>query len=80
MAVTMVIGNRHDLSLSVLRPAYTMAAVVANEFAEATTNLYLSALFEIGLVLFVITVIVNASARLLVWRVARGRAVGSAAL
>jgi phosphate transport system permease protein len=80
MAVTMVIGNRHDLSVSVLEPGYTMAAIIANEFREATTNLYLSALFEIGFVLFVVTVIVNASARLLVWRVARGSAVGSRAL
>ncbi len=80
MAVTMVIGNRHDISLSVLQPAYTMAAAIANEFSEATTDLYLSALFEVGLVLFVITVVVNAVARLLIWRVARGTAVGSRAL
>jgi phosphate transport system permease protein len=80
MAVTMVIGNRHDIGASVLAPAYTMAAAIANEFSEATTNLYLSALFEVGLVLFVITVVVNAFARLLIWRVARGAAVGSRAL
>ena len=80
MAVTMLIGNRHDISLSVLQPGYTMAAAIANEFAEATTDLYLSALFEVGLILFVITVIVNGLARLLVWRVARGAAVGSKAL
>jgi phosphate transport system permease protein len=80
MAVTMVIGNRHDIGLSVLQPAYTMAAAIANEFSEATTNLYLSALFEVGLILFVITVAVNAAARLLIWRVARGTAVGSRAL
>jgi phosphate transport system permease protein len=80
MAVTMVIGNRHDIGLSVLGPAYTMAAAIANEFSEATTNLYLSALFEVGLVLFVITVCVNALARLLIWQVARGTAVGSRAL
>ena len=80
MAVTMVIGNRHDISLSVLQPAYTMAAAIANEFSEATTSLYLSALFEVGLILFVITVVVNAFARLLIWRVARGAAVGSKAL
>ena len=80
MAVTMVIGNRHDISLSVLQPGYTMAAAIANEFAEATTDLYLSALFEVGLILFVITVIVNGLARLLVWRVARGAAIGSKAL
>ena len=80
MAVTMLIGNRHDIGLSVLQPAYTMAAAIANEFSEATTNLYLSALFEVGLILFVITVVVNALARLLIWRVARGTAVGSRAL
>jgi phosphate transport system permease protein len=80
MAVTMVIGNRHDIALSVLQPAYTMAAALANEFTEATTTLYRSALFEVSLILFVITVLVNALARLLIWRVARGTAVGSRAL
>ncbi|HEX4599884.1 MAG TPA: phosphate ABC transporter permease subunit PstC [Gemmatimonadales bacterium] len=80
MAVTMVIGNRHDIGLSMLQPAYTMAAALANEFSEATTSIYLSALFEVGLVLFVITVAVNALARLLIWQVARGTAVGSRAL
>ena len=80
MAVTMLIGNRHDISASLLQPAYTIAAAIANEFSEATTSTYLSALFEAGLLLFVITVTVNAMARILVWRVARGRAVGSRAL
>jgi phosphate transport system permease protein len=80
MAVTMVIGNRHDLSISLLQPGFTMAAAIANEFAEATTEMYLSALFEIGLVLFAVTVTVNAAARLLVWRVARGSSAGSRAL
>jgi phosphate transport system permease protein len=80
MAVTMLIGNRHDIGLSVLQPAYTMAAAIANEFSEATTSVYLSALFEVGLLLFLITVLVNAFARLLIWRVARGTAVGSRAL
>jgi len=80
MAVTMVIGNRHDIALSLLQPAYTMAAAIANEFSEATTNMYLSALFEVGLMLFVLTVVVNAVARILIWRVARGAAVGSKAL
>ena len=79
MAVTMVIGNRHDISLSLLQPGYTMAATIANEFSEAATPMYLSALFEVGLVLFVITVIVNALARLLIWRIAPGHAVGSRA-
>src|SRR6266568_2609199 len=72
MAVTMLIGNRHDISASLLQPAYTIAAAIANEFSEATTSTYLSALFEAGLLLFVITVTVNAMARILVWRVARG--------
>ncbi len=80
MAVTMVIGNRHDIGLSLFQPAYTMAAAIANEFSEATTNMYLSALFEVGLILFVLTVCVNAVARLLIWRVARGAAIGSRAL
>jgi phosphate transport system permease protein len=80
MAVTMVIGNRHDISLSLLQPGYTMAATIANEFSEAATPMYLSALFEVGLVLFVITVIVNALARLLIWRIAPGHAVGSRAV
>jgi len=80
MAVTMLIGNRHDIGVSLLQPAYTMAAAIANEFSEATTNLYQSALFEVGLILFVLTVAVNAIARVLIWRVARGQAVGSRAL
>jgi phosphate transport system permease protein len=80
MAVTMVIGNRHDLGASLLHPAYTMAAAIANEFSEATTSMYLSSLFAVGLVLFLITVTINALARLLVWRVAKGAAVGSKAL
>jgi phosphate transport system permease protein len=80
MAVTMVIGNRHDISASLLQPAYTMAAAIANEFSEATTSMYLSAIFALGLVLFLVTILVNALARLLVWRVARGAAVGSKAL
>lgn len=80
MAVTMLIGNRHELSLSLLSPGYSMAAAIANEFAEATSELHIAALFEIGLVLFVITVLVNAAARLLVWRVAGGSAVGSKAV
>src|SRR5439155_7039 len=64
MAVTMLIGNRHDIGLSVLQPAYTMAAAIANEFSEATTNLYLSAPLEVGLILFVITVAVHGLAAL----------------
>jgi phosphate transport system permease protein len=80
MAVTMVIGNRHDLGASLLAPAYTMAAAIANEFSEATTPMYLSALFAVGLVLFLVTITINALARILVWRVAKGAAVGSKAL
>jgi phosphate transport system permease protein len=80
MAVTMVIGNRHDIGVSVLQPAYTMAAAIANEFSEATTTTYQSALMEVGLILFVLTVAVNAIARILIWRVAKGAAVGSRAL
>lgn len=72
MAVTMVIGNRPDISLSLLQPGYTMASVIANEFTEATSPLYLSSLTEIGLLLFIITLLINALARLLVWRVSRG--------
>jgi len=69
MAVTMVIGNRPQISASLFAPGYTMASMLANEFTEATSNLYLSALVEVGLLLFVVTVCVNAMARLLVWSV-----------
>ena len=79
MAVVMVIGNRHDLSVSLVEPGYTMAAIIANEFNEAA-GLQRAALFEIGLVLFAVTLLVNAIARLLVWRVARESAVGSRAI
>ena len=71
MAVTMVIGNNLDLSLSALHPGYTMASVIVNEFTEATYPLYLSALIEIGLALFALTLLLNLFARLLVWNVAR---------
>ncbi len=60
MAVTMVIGNRPDIARSLLAPAYSMASVIANEFTEASDELYLSALIEIGLALFVVTIVVNA--------------------
>jgi phosphate transport system permease protein len=69
MAVTMVIGNRPEVAVSLFAPGYTMASVIANEFTEATSDLYVSALVEIGLLLLVVTVIVNALARLLVWSV-----------
>lgn len=78
MAVTMVIGNRPEIALSLFAPGYTMASVIANEFTEATGDLYLSALIEIGLLLFIITVLVNILARLLVWRVSRNGAAGVA--
>jgi len=71
MAVTMVIGNNPQVSPSLLAPQYTMAAVIANEFTEAADELYLHALIEIGLVLFLITIIVNALSRLLIWSMAR---------
>jgi len=71
MAVTMVIGNNPQVSASLFAPQYTMAAVLANEFTEAADALYLSALVEIGLVLFVITLIVNGLSRLLIWSMAR---------
>jgi phosphate transport system permease protein len=71
MAVTMVIGNNPKVALSLFAPQYTMAAVVANEFAEAANALYLSALVEIGLVLFIITLIINSMSRLLIWSMAR---------
>lgn len=69
MAVTMVIGNRPEISISLFAPGYTMASVIANEFTEATSDLYLSALIEVGLLLFAVTVVVNGLARLLVWSV-----------
>ena len=71
MAVTMVIGNNPQVSLSLFAPQYTMAAVIANEFTEAANALYLSALIEIGLVLFVITLLVNVLSRGLIWSMAR---------
>jgi phosphate transport system permease protein len=72
MAVTMVIGNRPEIAKSLFAPGYTMASVLANEFSEATGNVYLSALIEIGLALFLVTIVVNALARFLVWSVTRG--------
>ncbi|MCX6173393.1 MAG: phosphate ABC transporter permease subunit PstC [Ignavibacteriales bacterium] len=71
MAVTMVIGNRALISPSLFDPSYTMASVIANEFTEATSEMYLSALIQLALVLFVITIIINALARLLVWSMDR---------
>jgi phosphate transport system permease protein len=72
MAVTMVIGNSSEIHRSLLANGSTMASVIANQFAEASGDLHLSALMEIGLALFIVTIIVNAFARLLVWMVTRG--------
>jgi phosphate transport system permease protein len=72
MALTKVIGKRPEISASLFAPSYTIASVIANEFTEATGDLYLSALVEIGLILFVVTFIVNGLAKLLVWSVTRG--------
>jgi len=79
MAVTMVIGNSPHIAKSLFAPGYTMASVLANEFTEATSNLYFSALVEIGLALFLVTIVVNALARLLVWSVTRGQPVRASA-
>jgi phosphate transport system permease protein len=76
MAVTMVIGNNPRISWSLFAPQYTMAAVLANEFTEASDDLYLAALVEIGLVLFIITLIVNTLSRLLIWSMDRGATAG----
>jgi phosphate transport system permease protein len=70
MAVTMVIGNSVQ-GLSLLRPGYTMASIIANEFGEAVSVLHQDALVEVGLVLFVLTLLLNLVARFLVWQVAR---------
>jgi phosphate transport system permease protein len=80
MAVTMLIGNRHEIAASLFAPGYTMAAAIANEFSEAVAAMHFSALTYVAFTLFVLTVLVNAGARLLIWRVARGSGVGSKAL
>jgi len=69
--VTMVIGNRPEIPTSVFAPAYTLASVIANEFTEATGQLYSSALIELGLVLMLVTLTVNVLAQLLVRSTAR---------
>jgi phosphate transport system permease protein len=71
MAVTMLIGTRHEISASLFAPGYTMAAAIANEFTDASSDMHIAALIYVALVLFAITVLVNAGARLLIWRVAR---------
>jgi phosphate transport system permease protein len=68
MAVTMVIGNNPQVTANIFQPQYTMAAVIANEFTEAADDMYLQALIEIGLLLFIITIFVNAFSRLLIWK------------
>jgi phosphate transport system permease protein len=79
MAVTMVIGNSARIATSLYAPQHTMAAVIANEFTEADTPLYLDALVEIGLVLFIITLIINMLSRGLIWRMTRARSAQKAA-
>jgi phosphate transport system permease protein len=72
MAVTMVVGNSIGGTLSLMRPGYTMSSIIANEFAEAVSVLHSQALIVIGLVLFIMTLVLNILARLLVWRVGSG--------
>jgi phosphate transport system permease protein len=80
MAVTMLIGNRHEIAASLFAPGYTMAAAIANEFTEASTDMHFAALAYVALVLFGVTVVVNALARLLIWKVSKGRPSGGAGL
>jgi phosphate transport system permease protein len=75
MAVTMVIGNRHEIAASLFAPGYTMASLIANEFSEATNDLHLSALMAVGFTLLIVTLVVNGIARWLVWSVSRERTV-----
>jgi len=72
MAVTMVIGNRPEISASLFAPGYTLASVIANEFAEATSDLYLNSLFELGLVLLALTVLINVLAQAMLKTVMSG--------
>ncbi len=72
MAVTMLIGNRAEISASLFSPGQTMASVLANEYAEATSEMHVSALVEVGLALFAVTFIINAAARFIVWRTTKG--------
>ena len=71
MAVTMVIGNKAQIKDSLFEPAYSMASVIANEFAEASGSLHISSLIEIGLILFGVTFIINSLARILIYSVTR---------
>jgi phosphate transport system permease protein len=77
MAVTMLIGNRPQIVASLFAPANTIASAIANEFTEATSEIYLQSLIQLGLVLFVVTFIINALARILVWSVTRGQGRGA---
>lgn len=77
MAVTMVIGNNVTISASLFSPGYTLASVIANEFSEATSDLYLSALFQIGLVLLFVSIFVNVIARILIWSVQQKQQFGA---
>jgi phosphate transport system permease protein len=77
MAVTMLIGNRHEISASLLAPGYTMASLIANEFSEASGDVHLAALMAVGFVLLVVTLIINAIARWLVWHTASAAGVGA---
>ncbi|MDE3096648.1 MAG: phosphate ABC transporter permease subunit PstC [Chloroflexota bacterium] len=76
LAVAMVIGASPAITISLFHPGYTMSALIANEFAEATTSLYRSTLIEVGLVLFLVTLLINIVARLLVWKVTGGERAG----
>ena len=69
----LVIGNRPEISASLFDPSFTIASAIANEFTEATSEIYRHALVELGLILFIITFVINAMARLLVWGVTRGQ-------
>jgi phosphate transport system permease protein len=71
MAITMLIGNRAEISASLFAPSYTIASVLANELREATDDLHLSSLVLLGLILFLVTIVINAAARLVVWGVTR---------
>ncbi|MCA9626070.1 MAG: phosphate ABC transporter permease subunit PstC [Myxococcales bacterium] len=77
MAITMLIGNRPEISSSLFAPSYTMASVIANEFTEATADVHLAALAEIAFLLFGVTLLLNVIARLLVWQVAKNEAKGA---
>jgi phosphate transport system permease protein len=73
IATTMVIGNRPEIAASLFAPSYTLSSVIANEFTEATTDIYVSALLELGLLLFVVSFIINGLARLMMWTVFRNK-------